>query len=402
MRFHRSLSRLLPLLGLGCVAGAQFSDVPSLENFYRRGGASATMIGNYVYFDGGEVSQALDGKAPGEHTTRPVNSTISIDISKSWTTSDVVLRTIDRPWSSKINQVIWTNYDAAVFYVWAGRWFGGNNMTANELWKFTPDSSGGGSWALETPANPELLDGLEQAEYMVFANDNDTGFAIGGVANGWTRKGRLSDQAIPGMVAFAMKTKSWYNLIAGLSPILQADTLAAGAGHYIPNFGPSGLIMALGGVSHPVDAAVNWDTARAYDFRNLTFFDPQTRQTYWQRTTGDIPPSPRSQFCLAGFQNSEGGYEMIVMGGYDHRDKILYKDTYILSLPGFVWITAPDSPTGARRTPACVSVGNRQLLMIGGTAVGGWENKDTAPQGLALFDMTEMKWKDSYDANAAV
>ena len=91
----------------------------------------------------------------------------------------------------------------------------------------------------------------------------------------------------------------------------------------------------------------------------------------------------------------------LLFGGYNHRDQISYSDTYILSLPGFVWTKAADSPAGGRRLPSCVAVGGRQVLSIGGTAGLEWNDKDPAPQGLQLFDMTEMKWKDSYDADAA-
>jgi hypothetical protein len=88
-------------------------------------------------------------------------------------------------------------------------------------------------------------------------------------------------------------------------------------------------------------------------------------------------------------------------GGYNHRDQITYSDTYILSLPGFVWTRAADIPAGGRRLPACVAVGSRQVLSIGGTIGLDWKDKDPAPQGLQVFDMTEMKWKESYDADAA-
>lgn len=50
----------------------------------------ATVLGNYVYIDGGAVSQDLSG----ESVVGPsaVNSTISIDLSKSWFTSTVKLK----------------------------------------------------------------------------------------------------------------------------------------------------------------------------------------------------------------------------------------------------------------------------------------------------------------------
>jgi hypothetical protein len=40
------------------------------------------------------------------------------------------------------------------------------------------------------------------------------------------------------------------------------------------------------------------------------------------------------------------------------------------------------------------------VLSIGGTDKSRTD-PDPAPQGLLLFDMTTLQWKDSYDANAA-
>ncbi|KAK4149394.1 hypothetical protein C8A00DRAFT_18906 [Chaetomidium leptoderma] len=393
---------LVALLGLGCAAAAQLSDAPTRQNFYRRGGAAATVIGNYVYFDGGEISQLLDGKVPSKQSygsNSAVNSTLSIDISKSWTTSDVTFRTIDRPWWSKNNELVWTDDEAGIFYVWGGSWLRGRNMTVNELWKFTPDGNGGGTWALEPAANPELFQGLHQAEYGAFTNTKDTGFVVGGAASGWTELHRAHNQALPGMVAFNMKTKNWQNGTTGFSPYGTLATAGASA-HFVPNFGPNGLIMLTGGMVHTIFGDPDWTTANAFDLRNLTFFDPVTNKAYWQITTGDIPPSPRSFSCLAGFQSSDSGYEIFLAGGRNHRDQFRYDDAYILSLPGFVWTKAPDSPAGRRQLSACVSVGKRQMLNIGGHN-GSFGDQDPAPQGLLLFDMTEMKWKDSFNADAA-
>ncbi|KAL1837873.1 hypothetical protein VTJ49DRAFT_3299 [Mycothermus thermophilus] len=399
MPSSRGLSRLLALLsGLGSV-GARLVDVPSVENFYRRSAASVTVIGDYLYIDGGEISQAADGKRPAEqrYASNVVNSTISIDLSKSWTTSDVILRTIEKPWFSKIMQVIWTDREEGVFYVWAGRWLRGRNMTDNEYWKFTPDGSGGGSWNLETPANPDVFNNLHPADHIVFANSNDTGFALGGIASGWSERGRGSNAIIPGMVTFDMRSKTWRNHTTAESPF---ETIASSPAHYIDVFGPNGLIMAFGGVAHPVSGSVDWANAPSYDLGNLTFFDPKTVETYWQTATGDIPESPRTQFCIAGFRNPEGGYEIVLTGGHNHRDEITYSDTYVLSLPGFVWTKAPNSGMGGRRSPACAAIGRRQMLVVGGTTRKGWDDKDPAPQGLLLFDVAKMEWKDTYDPEA--
>lgn len=56
--------------------------VPSNADFLRRATTRATQIGDYVYLDGGEVSQLIDGKPPGED--RPSNASkcaiFSVDV----------------------------------------------------------------------------------------------------------------------------------------------------------------------------------------------------------------------------------------------------------------------------------------------------------------------------------
>jgi len=53
---------LLALLGLAPSVAA-LSDVPTPGNYVRRSVAKATVLGNFVYVDGGEISQlGADGK----------------------------------------------------------------------------------------------------------------------------------------------------------------------------------------------------------------------------------------------------------------------------------------------------------------------------------------------------
>ena len=85
-----------------------------------------------------------------------------------------------------------------------------------------------------------------------------------------------------------------------------------------------------------------------------------------------------------------------------------FNQVYILSLPGFVWFKSNDSSAEARTAHTCELIGNRQMISIGGLnpsksqrvnfAVSG---VDSNPQGLGIFDMVDLKWTNTYDANAA-
>ena len=81
---------------------------------------------------------------------------------------------------------------------------------------------------------------------------------------------------------------------------------------------------------------------------------------------------------------------------------------YILSLPSFAWFKATYQPIQSRTHHTChpVGAGNRQMLVIGGqsfsqTTVPGYAmQQDAFAQGLGIFDLSDLEWKSSYDANA--
>lgn len=76
----------------------------------------------------------------------------------------------------------------------------------------------------------------------------------------------------------------------------------------------------------------------------------------------------------------------------------------VLTLPAFEWVLVDESHAGARFGHTCHLVANRQLLSIGGLDAGQknpWSTPDLrAPQGLSVFDMSELRWKPGYTANA--
>jgi hypothetical protein len=240
-----------------------------------------------------------------------VNSTLSIDMSKSWKSTDVVIRSIPKPGPRKSDVGLWTDSAAGVFYSWGGRWPNGLNMSKSALWKFTVDGKGGGTWSLQDPDNPTLFNGLHPTEYGAFAHTNDTGFVIGGVSHAWTELNHPSAEAVPGMAAFNMKTKVWQNGTTNFSPY-GGGTLNQASAAYMEAFGENGLIITLGGYAPLIGGNLNDSDGPPLDLRTLTFFNPQTKKTYTQIATGAIPPTPRGQACTAVFPTADGGYDMWV------------------------------------------------------------------------------------------
>jgi hypothetical protein len=83
---------------------------------------------------------------------------------------------------------------------------------------------------------------------------------------------------------------------------------------------------------------------------------------------------------------------------------------WALSLPAFRWFRVYNASSHARVAHTCHIVGQRQLLSIGGADVsdvqpvngsldlGAYSTRDNHPQGLAVFDITSLKWTAAYNA----
>ena len=86
----------------------------------------------------------------------------------------------------------------------------------------------------------------------------------------------------------------------------------------------------------------------------------------------------------------------------------------ILTLPAFHWISVSYNPQNPRHGHSCNSVGGSQILVIGGVdtnckaatvnETADMATFDTTPdpflQGLAIFNMTSLKFSDQYTAEA--
>lgn len=97
--------------------------------------------------------------------------------------------------------------------------------------------------------------------------------------------------------------------------------------------------------------------------------------------------------------------DSFVYAGEIRSSKKTKRDMHVLSLPGFRWTKLPDEGSTEKRDHACAVVGNRQMLVWGGLNSTGddaehWNPPDPHPQGIGIYDLSEWRWKDRYDADA--
>ncbi|KAF2967508.1 hypothetical protein GQX73_g6054 [Xylaria multiplex] len=393
------LARDLELVGRDDSNGG---DIPSVDDFVRRGCHTVAVLGDYLYIDGGQITERVNDSTPADITT-----TWSIDLTESWTNETVKLRSIPKEAPLLAKQIHWTDSTRKSLYTWGG--FTSNGSSPNQaLWRFTADASGGGTWTQVTQRDYLNFSKLKGTFGSAFTQSKDVGYSIGGAvmkSSDSSVAKELPGYATPGIVSYDFRTGSWDNTtitVASRGGYGGYGTSLNARAEHVP-FGPNGLLLLLGGAETQVDATndsiveVNWNT--------ISMVDPVTKKWYRQTTSGTKPPTIESH-CSVGKQGPNGTYEIFLYGGVSDQIRDTSSEVYVLSLPGFVFFKGPkDGPPRSDHQCAIVGEGQRQMISVGG--VDGENRTFTAPTtadpwayGIGILDMTELEWTDSYDADA--
>ncbi|OCL12594.1 hypothetical protein AOQ84DRAFT_372941 [Glonium stellatum] len=384
------------------------------------------VTGKTLYIDGGEETVWLNG-AP---TKLIHNGTLAIDLSVSFhtlrntsATDEIKTIVIDKGGCPNFNvpqfwveKTVHTAYAYGGEYSYSNPWVGGATVPLEAFWAFTPSTSGGGTWTQLTESSDTVWNSLTRPAYGLSAYGDIGGFNLGGLSDSRTsQKSNIQGYIpVPGLQFSNFTSKAWSNSSAlGYS----ADGTALNGGMvYVPSWGSSGLLVALGGSISP-SLTVLPDEGLMGSMINISLYDPSTLTWYHQVSTG-IPPDQRDRFCLVGAQGGDNStYEIFLYsgqaglgpfgGGQAQMDaNALRDDVYILSLPAFTWFKVNYSPSDPRIYHTCHVVGNRQLISVGGlnpsapSPAAAMNDTDPFILGLKVFDMTELQWTNFYNASA--
>ncbi|GME64137.1 Kelch repeat protein [Neofusicoccum parvum] len=401
------------LLQIITVVQAQ-KEVPSVSDFIRRDRHGSVVLGDFVYIDGGLLSQNISG-ALDTIIPRVNNVTLSIDLRRSWTNATVQLTAIDRGDTPVlIFPNLWPDAASASFYLWSGMAAPDRTVPNLGLWKFAADGSGGGTWGKVGQADLATFNSLTRPAGGYAAVQGDAAYCAGGFHSSATDPAvdTADEIPVPGIVVYNFTSGAWTNGSSPTGGFTPHGTEMWGKAASVPfntrTGGGGGLLVFVGGESGSQTALSN--RVGYLDLDTVAVFDPARRAWYSQVATGDVP-SQRDGFCLVGAQDvtaagANGSYELFLHGGWNAAAGETFNDTYVLSLPAFRWFRGPDAP--ARRLGhTCNVVGGaaRQFLSIGGSdntveIADRWKTADVWKQGLGVFDMTAMSWSDGYDANA--
>ncbi|KAF2457316.1 hypothetical protein BDY21DRAFT_286425, partial [Lineolata rhizophorae] len=366
----------------------------------------AIVMGDYVYIDGGEILQDDDNGDPTDEMPVQDNATISIYLGDSWTPDSITPNVMGKAEGVPIlkDLVLWGEEDDSAFYMWGGQVSplpGQPPIPNTNLWKFTVDGNGGGSWDVSNPSNAGLFQTFHRPSMGLGTSGSNAGYLLGGYLTPRSEP-QLADesdfvQPIPGIISYNMTTRVWSNDSAAGYSLYGAGNL--GQAVFLPSYGTDGLLAFMGGYNTGLET-VRFDGTGLVSFDNITFYDPVSKTWYAQKATGDSP-SPRAGFCAVAVAGQNGTHEIFVYGGrYDGTNEFL-DDAYVLTIPGFNWFKIDYPSAQGRMSHSCHLVGKRQMLVIGGDDGELDTNRDHITNGLGILDMTEMAWTSGYDANAA-
>ncbi|KAI1137821.1 hypothetical protein F5Y05DRAFT_419260 [Hypoxylon sp. FL0543] len=165
---------------------------------------------------------------------------------------------------------------------------------------------------------------------------------------------------------------------------------------YVPGWGPSGILLGLGGGvvgdHETTDAFASMTTIDVYDIKTSTW--------YHQQTSGDAP-QVRVNPCAVIFSAPDASsFNIYMYGGQNllpYGNQTQYTDIWILTVPSFTWIkvdTSTSTEPPARAGHQCAAR-DGQMVVIGGYV--GTEIACDSP-GIYSFDASNLQWKDSFAA----
>ncbi|KAI0191059.1 hypothetical protein F4808DRAFT_476419 [Astrocystis sublimbata] len=334
------------------------SSVPANKNFLRRITPTVTVLGDYLYIEGGRISLFLAGQEKPQDF-RTVNETLSLSLATSWVNSSASLR---------------------------------------DVWKFTADGGGGGNWTVVPATNPGVFAGINRGRGASWATCNSLRVALD-----LSERGRSNQLPLPRLLSYELDTGTWHNDSAnGFNGL---GTSIKGSAVCIPSSGTQnkGTVLFLGGqTSDRVVSRPRSDILNRMD--NLTFYDMATQSWHWQLASGEIPPG-RTESCSVVVQGPRNTSEIYLYGGGDPTTNTTYSDIHVLTIPGFAWFKLEPTKKFPRWAHSCAVGGRSRMIVVGGQKV--WSNgidstrdPDVWSQGIGVFDLRTLEWSDGYEPDS--
>lgn len=232
-------------------------------------------------------------------------------MSRDWSNQTVTLQNIPKPGGvpDLVKAGLWYDNNRKLLYSgFAGRASYINNETSTipnpwppGVWQFQPDGDDRGDFNSTIASTDSLWNSLIRPCSGLISYGAGKGYVLGGASAPDPRDDQVP--AVGGMLVFDYDSQTISNQTVTGS---QFDGgIHMGGMIYLPNYGPDGVFIVLGGEDQNLNLLP----------MNVTsIYDPSADKWYQQDLIGDVP-MPRKSLCIAGAASTAGTYEMYVLTG---------------------------------------------------------------------------------------
>ncbi|KAB5572591.1 hypothetical protein GE09DRAFT_1269550 [Coniochaeta sp. 2T2.1] len=230
-------------------------------------------------------------------------------------------------------------------------------------------------WAT-TPGWPKWTDRVYIKSLLEFTHPGYTNDAVASLAGG---SGAGSDGV-------------YRNITEGGLQVSDAfSERADGALVFVPGWGEKGILIGLAGGTNETFIS---------DLSTLDVFDIANSVWYHQKTSG-TPPGVRVNPCaVIASAPDASSFQIYLYGGQNlvpYQAQTQYSDMYILSIPSFTWVKAPqggDNKPSGRAGHTC-NLRDGQIVLVGGYT---GQNTDCDKPGIYVFNASSLEWTSGFTA----
>ncbi|KAI0125531.1 kelch domain-containing protein [Xylariales sp. AK1849] len=386
----------------------------------RRWAHQSAILNGTVYIYGGEAITTTT-----QDTNTWNNNFLTLDLTKSWSISSPSLSGLPQPSGPPAVALgyLWNDYNN--LYLYGGEFQDNPRVTPDSVstWKYSISSS---SWTEYSDPQTSAGNFSVAAGVSVQRAAEGAGVSVPELGRSWYFGGHLDVATTTGWSALTARlylksllefTHPGYandgvdslhasgaaeggvyrNITeGGIQDSSGFTERADGALVFVPGWGPSGILLGLGGGS-----TENNDTQDEFaSMATIDVYDIETSTWYHQQTSGTAP-TVRVNPCAVIFSAPDASSFNIYMYGGQNllpvAGQTQYTDMWILTVPSFTWINATIGSDGvppARAGHTC-HARDGQIVVVGGY-IG--QSTDCDGHGVYNFDASALEWKDSFTA----
>lgn len=346
----------------------------------RRWAQQAAQLNGTLYVCGGRSSTS-----EGQDTNTWNNDFLTLDLTKSWKASSPRLRGLPKPSGPPAVALgyLWNDYNNLYLY---GGQFSDKPWAEPEpesTWKYDIKAE---RWVEYKDQRTSSGNHSDRDNVPVQRSAEGAGLSVPELGLSWYFGGHLDRHTTPG---WSIHTPRVYlkSLLEFTHPGYTNDgveSLASGTGAgeegvyrnitkgglqtnddfferadgvlvFVPGWGDMGVLIGLAG-----------GTAEDFtdDLEVLDVYDIARSEWYHQKTTGETP-SVRVNLCaVVASAPDASSFQVYVYGGQNlqpYMEQVQYSDMYILSIPAFTWVKAPQSGSDSH-TPSA-RAGDRKSVV---------------------------------------